>query len=153
MRQRWMPVGVLAAALFVINAVARLIVWKADIAKDAEQTKVGMITFGAIAVLCVGAAAWWAIRYPLDRVAADLLVAGGSAALLSVVLGPLFNGKPVFDGGIGIVLGQLVLYLALAGLGAGLGILGVIAVGRDWKTRAWKRHEEILNAKRNRSAR
>ncbi|MEV6526856.1 hypothetical protein AB0M43_33490 [Longispora sp. NPDC051575] len=150
MRQRWMPVAALAAALFVINAVARLIVWKADIAKDTEQTRIGMITFGAISVLCVAAAAWWALRYPLDRVAADLLAAGVTAAVLSVVLGPLFSGKPVFDGGFGMVLGQLVLYLALAGLGAGLGILGVIAVGRDWKTRAWKRHEESLNAKRNR---
>jgi hypothetical protein len=153
MRQRWVPVAVLAGLLFVINAVARLVVWGAGLVDQADQTRIGLITFAAIGAVCVGAAAWWAVRHPLSRAVGDLLVAGSVGCLLSVLVGPFFGGSRPFAAGVGFALAQVVQYMLLAVFGALVGVLAVTAFGRDWKTRVWKRQEAALKAKGHRASR
>ncbi|MBA3489270.1 MAG: hypothetical protein H0T78_06945 [Longispora sp.] len=153
MRQRWQPVAILAGILFAINAVARLIIWQANIADESNQTTIGFLAFIAIGLVFVAVSAWWAIRYPLSRVAGDLLVAGLAGCLLSVFVGPFFGGASPFAEGGGLVMVQIVQYLLLALLGTFLGVLGVIALGRDWKTRVWKQREAQLKKRTERSSR
>jgi hypothetical protein len=153
MRQRWLRVAALGGLLFAINAAARLFVWRTHIAGVTQQTRIGLIAFVAIGLVFAVAAGWWAVRYPLIRVVPDLLVAGLVGCLLSVLVGPFFSGsKPVAEG-ISFLFVQILQYLVLGALGATLGVLVVIAVGRDWKTRVWKQREATLRANRSRSKR
>ncbi|WP_018351567.1 hypothetical protein [Longispora albida] len=153
MKQRWMPVAAVAGLLFVINAASRLTVKLGEITEISGQDRVAMISFVAVALACAAAGAWWTMRYPMIRLAADLLVAITAGCLLSVFAGPLLTGSQPFSSGLGFLIGQTLQYLAVAGLGTGLGILAVIAFGQDWKAKAWKRHEAEMRDRRTRSKR
>lgn len=153
MKQRWTPVAVFAGALFAVNAVARLVVWGFGIAKESEQTRIGLIAFVAIGVVSAVAGAWWAARYPMPRVVGDLLVGGLAGCALAVLLGPFFGGSHPFAEGFRFFVGQVIQFLVLAVFGAFLGIGATVALGRDWKTKGWKRYEQTAKARPPRATR
>ncbi|WP_344133412.1 hypothetical protein [Luedemannella flava] len=142
MKNRWVPIGVLTVALFVINAAARLVTRLADIADEDAQTKLGLIAVAASAVVMVAAAAWWTVRHPAGRVVADLGAAGIVGALLTALIGPLVGGVGPFAGGLGNFVAQVLLFLGITAVGGLLGYLGVVALGRDWRSRGLKRYAE-----------
>ncbi len=69
MRQRWRVAGGLAGALFVVNMVARLIIWVGF--DDADTTAADRVSLGMFVVIGVGLAAVtfvWSRRRPAARV-------------------------------------------------------------------------------------
>jgi hypothetical protein len=152
-RPRWLPVALVALAMFAINAAARLISWKGGFAKDTEQMRIGYIAVAAVTVLVIGASAWWAVRHPLGRLVADLGGAALAAGLLAVLVGPFFGGSKPFAEGLAFFVGQILLFLGLAIVGMALGYAAVVAFGKDWKSRSLKRYEQNYRARPRRVVR
>src|SRR4051812_49953055 len=89
MKERWLPVGILAGILFLINFAGRLAVqfWAKD--DDHRQINIGLVAFTVIGVAMIGAAVYWIRRYPMQRAWGDLIAAIGVGGLAAVFLGPL----------------------------------------------------------------
>ncbi len=153
MRDRWVPVGVLAGALFAINAIARLVVWLTASGSAAKQTTIGLIAVFAVAAAMIVAAYWWAVRHPMPRVLGDLAVALAGGCLLSVLIGPFAGGSAPFREGSAFFIAEIWHYLLIGAGGAVLGLLIVIAVGRDHKSQALKRYAQSKLAKPRRVVR
>jgi hypothetical protein len=151
-RQRWLPVGLLAAGLFATNVVARVVV-RLVAHTEKSQTRIGLIAMIAVAVVMVGAAFWWARRHPIPRVLADLAVAVGVGCLLSVLIGPFAGGSAPLKEGVGFFVAQIVEYVVISAGGVLFGLLLVMAFGRDWKSQQWKRYAETVKSKPRRVAR
>ena len=150
MKDRWLPIGVLAGTLFAINIAARLVTRIGDFAKEDQQLRIGIISMIATGLILIGATVRWAVRYPLGRVVADLGAATGIACLLSVLIGPFVAGSKPFAGGLGFFVGQILLFALLSAAGIFFGFLGVVVVGKDYKSRGLKRYEQIYRAKPHR---
>jgi hypothetical protein len=154
MKERWLPVAVLAAVLFAVNAVGRVVVkLVASGHQDGRQTGIGLIAIVAVGVVMIGASYWWARRHPMPRVLADLVVAVGVACLLSVLVGPFVVGSRPLAEGSGLLIREIWVYLAISGGGAVFGLLLVMTAGQDWKSQAWKRYAEQARAKPRRAVR
>jgi len=152
-KERWLPVGLLAAGLFATNVIARVVVRLTAAKSATNQTRIGLIAIIAVAVVMIGAAFWWARRHPMPRVLADLAVAIGVACLLSVLIGPFASGSRPLKEGSGFFIAEIWHYLAIAAGGAVFGLLVVMALGLDWKSQAWKRYTESAKAKPRRAVR
>ncbi len=133
MKDRWLPVGVLAGVLFAINAVTRFIVWQLAPKNDTKQIALGFIGLGLVALVMAGAGYRWGRRYPMSRVGPDLAVAVAVACALTVLVGPFAGGTAPFKEGAGIFFGEIWHYLGFAGGGAILGLLVLMALGRDYR--------------------
>jgi hypothetical protein len=152
-KERWLPVGILAGALFVTNVIARIVVRLMAAKSATDQTRIGLVAVTAVAVVMIGAAYWWARRYPMSRVLGDLAVAIVVACGLSVLIGPYVAGSAPFKEGGAFFVGTVWRYLAIAAGGALLGLLFVMAAGQDWKSQGWKRYTEAARAKPRRAVR
>jgi hypothetical protein len=153
MRDRLQPVGVVAGALFLVNAIARFVVWRAAPKSDTKQIVIGLIVFGLVGVIMIGAAVWWGRRYPISRVAADLAVVILVSCLLSVLIGPFAGGSHPFKEGSGLFFAEVWRYIAYSAAGAVLGLLVLIALGLDYRSQALKRYAELRAAKPHRVVR
>jgi len=151
MKNRWVRVGLVALAIFLINALARLISNLTTSDAEAAQVAAGLsagekpvavIGVGAIVVLMAVAGAWWAVRYPFQRLFFDLGAAAIVGALLALLIGPFAGGSVPFDEGLGTFVGEFLQFLGLAALGGFLGFIAMIAFGKDWKSRGLRRYEE-----------
>ena len=142
MRDRWQPVGIIAGVLFLINAVVRFIAWQLAPKSDAKQVTFGLVGFGLVALVLAIAGYRWGRRYPMPRVGADLAVAISVACLLTVLVGPFAGGTVPFKEGAGLFFAEIWHYLAFAGGGAVLGLLVLMALGRDYRAEALKRYAE-----------
>jgi hypothetical protein len=89
----------------------------------------------------------------MARVAPDLAAAVAVACLLTVLVGPFAGGTVPFKEGVGLFFGEIWQYLAGAGGGAILGLLVLIALGRDYRSQALKRYAETRMAKPRRVVR
>jgi hypothetical protein len=147
MRERWQPVGILAAVLFAINAIVRLIVWQFGPKSDSKQIALGLVGLGLVALVMAGAGWRWGRRYPMSRVTPDLCVAIAVACLLTVLVGPFFGGTRPFKEGAGLFFAEIWHYLAFAGGGAVLGLLVLMALGKDYRAEALKRYASTRAAK------
>jgi MFS family permease len=153
MRQRWLPVGLVAAGVFAVNAVARIAV-RLFAAKDADaQTTIGLVALGVVAALLAAAGYRWAVRHPAGRLALDLGVAVLAGFVASVVLGPLLVGAVPFAEGTDLLVGEVWQFLLISAGAVGFGLLVAMALGRDWKSQAWKRYEESRRSKPRRVVR
>jgi hypothetical protein len=153
MKDRWLPVGLVAGALFVVNAVARLVVWQVAPKSDSTQITIGLILFGLVGLTMVGAAFWWGRRYPTPRVFADLAVVILASCLLSVLVGPFAGGSVPFKEGVGLFFGEVWRYLGYTAAGVVLGLLILMALGLDYRSQALKRYAEVRSAKPRRVVR
>ena len=141
MVRRWLRLGLLAFGIFAINAISRFATWKFKIVEESQQLTIGFIAVAVVALGLAVAAGWWAVRYPFSRLFADLGAAVGTGALLSLFIGPFAGGAKPFDEGLGFFVGQVLMFLGVAGVGVGLGYLGVVTLGKDWKSRGLLRYE------------
>jgi hypothetical protein len=153
MRDRWQPVGILAGVLFAINAVVRLIVWQFAPKSDTRQILLGFIGLGLVALVMAGAGWRWGRRYPMSRVTPDLSAAAVAACLLTVLVGPFLGGTRPFKEGAGLFFAEIWHYLAFAGGGAVLGLLVLMALGKDYRAEALKRYARTRAAKPRRVVR
>jgi hypothetical protein len=147
MKQRWLPVCALAGAIFVVNVIARLVVRLAAGSDDEKQVIIGLWALIAIGVVLIPVAFWWARRWPLPRVVGDILVAVVVACVLAVLIGPFVSGVAPFSQGVGLVFRQFFYFVAMSAGGVLLGLLAVMTVGQDYKSQAWKRYAERVQAK------
>lgn len=146
-RERWLPVVILMAALVAVNGVARFVVWQAEVADDDNQILIGLLATIVAALLCVPAGVRWAYRYRMSRVVADIGLAVVVAALLVVLVAPYFGGSTPLAEGFGFAVRQFLFYGGVMAFGAALGVLGIVTLGKDWKSRGWKRHEDQMRRK------
>jgi hypothetical protein len=152
-RKRWLPVGLLALGIFVVNGIARLVTWKGEFVTESEQMTIGFVAVTAVAVLLIGVSAWWAIRQPFARLLGDVAAAVGVGALLSLLIGPFLGGARPFAEGLGNFVGQVLLFLGVAAVGVFLGFAAVVALGQDWRSRSLRQYEQSYRAKPGRIVR
>jgi hypothetical protein len=153
MRDRWLPVGVLAGALFAINAIARFVVWLVASKSEAKQTLVGLIAVFAVAAAMIVAAYWWARRRPMPVAIGELSLALAIGCLLSVLVGPFAGGSAPFREGSAFFVAEIWHYLLIGAAGGVFGLLVVTALGRDYKSEALKRYARAALAKPRRVVR
>lgn len=147
MRQRWVVAAVLMMALFAINGIARLVVWQFGLVDDKDQILAGLLASVAAGLLSLYAGIRWTYLYRMPRVVADLGAAIGVAALLAVLLGPYLGGSTPLVEGFGFAFRQFVYFAGVMALGAAVGALVTIALGKDWKSRGWRYHEERIRSR------
>jgi len=153
MKERWLPIGVLAAALFAINVVARLVVRFAVDAGDSATDMVTLFMLAAVGLVCLGVATVWGRRRPFGRWVADLSAASLAGLLLSVFVGPFISSTTPFANGAGEFFKQIWQWAAFSGGGALLGFLIVTALGLDYRSQSLKRFAEAKLAKPRRVVR
>ncbi|MEU5723897.1 hypothetical protein [Micromonospora sp. NPDC047738] len=147
MRERWRAVGVLAAALFVVNVVARLLIKFAFPDNDTASDRVSLAMFLVIGLILAVLGFRWGADRPLGRLAGDLAAAVAVALALTVFVGPLLVGENPFGGGAGLFFAQIWLYLAATAAGVLVGYLSLTALGRDYRSQQLKRFAELKAAK------
>jgi phosphatidylserine synthase len=147
MNQRWRPIGILAAGLFVVNLIARLVVRFGAGKDDAKQITIGLWALIAVGAVLIPVAFWWAKRYPMSRVLGDLGLGVVVACVLAVVVGPLVSGTHPFSGGAELTFQQFFYFVAVSAGGSLIGVLAVMVVGKDYKSQSWKRYAERIQAK------
>jgi hypothetical protein len=135
-QQRWFPPAALAVGLFVVNAVARLIVRLGFDGDDAAESRATIIMFAVIGLVL---AVWTFVacqrRRPSDWLLPDLVFGAVGAMLLTVLVGPFVSGGQPFAGGAGHFFAQVWLYAGFAIVGTLLGYWIAVMLGRDYRSR------------------
>lgn len=153
MTQRWRRIGLLAGVVFVINVAGRLVVRIGSIEGADAQDRIALSAFLAIGLAMATFAIVWARRRPLGEVISELSGAGVIGGLLSLLVGPFVGGATPFEAGLNTFLAQAGLYLAYAGGGALVGMLLLIMLGLDYRSRSLARFAEEKLAKPHRPVR
>jgi hypothetical protein len=153
MRERWLPVGVLAGTLLGVNVIARLVVRLAVGKDDGQDVWIGAFALAAVGLVMLVAAIRWMRRYLTPRVCGELSVALAIGGVFSSVVGPFISSGKAFGNGFGGVLSELLTYLAVGVLGAFLGGLGIVIAGLDYKSQSWKRYADRIHARPRRVVR
>jgi len=152
-KDRWLPVGVLAAVLFAVNAAARLVA-RLGFNDDGEaQDRISLGMFVVIGLILAVMAFLWARRHPASRWIADIGAAVIVAMLLSIFVGPFISGDTPFEGGAGDFFAQIWLYCGFAIGGSLVGFLILVALGLDYRSQGLKRFAEAKRAKPRRVVR
>lgn len=153
MKERWLPVGVLAGVLFVVNVVARLVT-RFGFAEDVEMSdRISLGMFAVIGVILAVLAFVWGRRWPVERWAGDVAVAGLVAMALTIFVGPFISGSHPFADGAGSFFAQIWLYAGFAGGGVLVGYLVLVTTGLDYRSQSLKRFAELKQAKPRRVVR
>jgi len=140
--RRWRQVGVLAGVLLLLNAVSRLIVWLFASKNDHAQTVIGLIYAITVGLVMIYAGWYWAQRRLMPRVVGELTAAVLLGLVFSLILGPFAGGSAPFVEGGDLIYAEAWHYLLFAGVGAALGVLLAMMLGRDPKSRAYQRYAE-----------
>lgn len=153
MKDRWLPIGVLAGVLFAVNVAARLIA-RLGFNGDAEaEDRISLGMFVVIGLILATTAFVWGRRHPAGRWIADVGAAVLAAMLLTIFVGPFISGTTPFAGGAGEFFSQIWLYGGFAGGGALVGFLILTALGLDYRSQSLKRFAETKLAKPRRPVR
>ena len=150
--QRWAPAAILAAGLFVVNVIARLVIRLSD-ADDATQNRV---TIGMFAVIGLILAVVTFIRAQHRRPSTwlpEIAAATVTAMLLTILAGPFISGDTPFTGGAGDFFSQIWLYGGFAVVGVLLGYWTATALGRDYRSRSLTAYTQTKATKPRRPAR
>ncbi|MDG4769137.1 hypothetical protein [Solwaraspora sp. WMMD792] len=142
MRQRWLPVGVLAGVLFAANVVARLVVRFWFDADPQMQDRLSLAMFVVIGVVLGSVAFVWGRDRPVERWSGDVAAAILAALVLTVFVGPFINGDHPFSAGAGAFFSQVWLYGGFSIGGVLLGYLVLITLGWDHRSKSLERYAE-----------
>ena len=153
MKQRWLPVGVVAGGLFLVNLVARLVVRIGAGDDDKKQITIGLWALFAVGAVMIPVAFWYGRRHPTLRVVSDLGLAVVVACLLAVLIGPFVSGATPFGDGVELVFRQFLYFVGLSAIGAVLGMLALMTLGLDYRSQSWKRYIERTSTKPRRVVR
>jgi Na+/melibiose symporter-like transporter len=152
-KQRWVPIALLAVGLFAINVIARLIIrfgWRDS---DAAESRVSIVMF---AVIGVALAVVTFLRCQQRRPSQWLPEIGAGAVgamLLTILVGPFVSGAGPFASGAGNFFSQVWLYGGFAIVGTLLGYWIATALGRDYRSKALKAYSQTRAAKPRRVVR
>jgi prolipoprotein diacylglyceryltransferase len=138
MKQRWVSVAVLAAALFAINVVARLVTRLGFPDNETAENRVSIVMFAVIGLVLAVLAFRRAQRVPVGTWLPELVAAAVGGMLLTVLVGPFVSGDYPFSGGAGNFFSQIWLYGGFAIVGTLLGYWTATALGRDYRSKSLK---------------
>lgn len=153
MKERWLPIGVLAGVLFGINVVARLVARFAFADRTDLQDRLSLGMFVLIALILAALAFLQGQRRPLADWAGEMALAVLVAMALTVFLGPLVSGSYPFANGAGEFFSQIWFYAGFTAGGVVLGYLVLTALGRDYRSQSLKRYAEAKQSKPRRVVR
>jgi hypothetical protein len=153
MRQRWLRIGGLAAVLFAINVVARLVT-RLEFNGDVDRvTTVGLISMVVIGLVFAVLAFAWGRDRPAGVLVADLAGAATIGCALTIFIGPFISGEGPFSDGAGVFFAQIWQYGGFFGGGTLVGFLVLTALGLDYKSQHLRRIAETRLAKPRRPIR
>ncbi|WP_422771687.1 hypothetical protein ACN28C_00695 [Plantactinospora sp. WMMC1484] len=153
MKERWLPVGVLAGVLFGINVVARLVA-RFAFGDDTEmQDRISLGMFAAIGVVLATLAFVRGRRRPLPDWGGEMALAVLVAMVLTIFVGPFISGNQPFAAGAGAFFAQIWFYAGCALGGVLVGYLLLTAFGWDYRSQSLKRYAEAKQAKPRRVVR
>jgi len=146
-QQRWFPMAALAAGLFAINIVARLIVRFGFPDDDTAQNRASIVMFAVLGLVLAA----WAFRQAQARRFTEwlpeLVLGALGGMLLTVLIGPFISGGTPFEDGAGAFFSQIWLYAGCSILGTALGYWIAVLLGRDYRSRSLKAYEQAHAAK------
>lgn len=152
-RQRWLRIGILAAALFAVNLVGRLVIRLGSIEDVQTQQQVTVLTFAAIGLVMAVMAVLWARSRPAGPVVADLSAAMVAGGLLILLVGPFVSGTTPAAVGAGDSFNAAWQYVGFAAGGGLVGLLALIALGRDYTSRSLQQFADAKLTKPHRVVR
>jgi hypothetical protein len=136
MRQRWVQIALLGAALFAINVIARLVIRIGFHDDDTAQNRVSIVMFAVIGIVLAVVTFVRAQRVPPSSWLPELGVAAIAGMLLTILVGPFVSGDTPFEGGAGNFFSQVWLYGGFAIVGTLLGYWIATMLGRDYRSRS-----------------
>ena len=139
---RWVRVGLLALGILLVNAASRFITWKFHIVGESSLTKLDAVLIGLLAILVMGATAWWAVRYPFPRVFGDVGIAVLVGVLLCLTVAPVAGGQHPFADSLGTLVAEFVFFVGIIAIFAFLAFLGLVTLGKDWKSRGLRKYQQ-----------
>lgn len=152
MRDRWKPIVLLAAALFAVNAVARLVIrFGPSDAKVQDSIILGSLAVSGLFLAVVAFA--WGRHYPAGRWTSDAAIAILLSMAVNVLIGPFVSGNHPFSNGVGAFFTQIWMYAGFTAGGALIGYLLSVAFGLDYRSQSLKRYAETVKAKPRRVVR
>lgn len=153
MKDRWLPVGVLAGVLFAVNVVARLVARFGFDGDFETQDRVSLGMFAVIGVILAVLAFVWGRRSPVAQWSARIGAAVLAAMVLTIFVGPFISGSHPFANGAGEFFAQIWLYAGFALGGVLIGYLLLTALGLDHRSQQLRRYAETKLAKPRRVVR
>jgi FtsH-binding integral membrane protein len=138
MKQRWLPIAVLAAALFAINVVTRLIVRFGFEGNESAEGRASIAMFALIGLVLAVTVFVRSQRVPPSSWLPDLAVAAIGGLLLTILIGPFVSGDTPFESGAGAFFAQVWLYGGFAIAGSLLGYWIATALGLDHRSKSLK---------------
>ena len=136
MRQRWVQIASLAAALFAINVIARLVIRIGFNEDDTAQNRVSIIMFAVIGLVLATVTFFRSQRVPPSSWLPELAAAAIGGMLLTILVGPFVSGDSPFSGGAGNFFSQVWLYGGFAIVGTLLGYWLATMLGRDYRSKS-----------------
>jgi hypothetical protein len=136
MRQRWKSVALLAAGLFAINVIARLVIRIGFQENEAAENRVSIVMFAAIGIVLAIVTFVRAQRVPPSSWLPELAAAAIGGMLLTILVGPFVSGDSPFSGGAGNFFSQVWLYGGFAIVGTLLGYWVATMLGRDYRSKS-----------------
>ena len=136
MRQRWVSIALLAAGLFAINVIARLVIRIGFNDNETAQNRVSIVMFAVIGVVLAIITFVRAQRVPPSNWLPELGAAAIGGMLLTILVGPFVSGDGPFSAGAGNFFSQVWLYGGFAIVGTLLGYWIATALGRDYRSRS-----------------
>ena len=153
MRQRWVQIALLGAALFAINVIARLVIRIGFHDDDTAQNRVSIVMFAVIGIVLAVVTFVRAQRVPPSSWLPELGVAAIAGMLLTILVGPFVSGDTPFEGGAGNFFSQVWLYGGFAIVGTLLGYWIATMLGRDYRSRSLAAFARAKTAKPRRVVR
>lgn len=153
MRQRWVPVAVLAAVLFAINVVTRLVVRLGFEGSDTAENRASLIMFAVIGLVLAGVVFVRCREVLPSRWLPDVITAAVAAMLLTILVGPFVSGDTPFTNGAGAFFSQVWLYGGFSILGSLLGYWIATALAVDYRSKSLKAFAEAKLTKPRRIVR
>ena len=150
---RWVRVGLLALGILLVNMASRFITWKFKIVDESQLTKLDAVLIGLLAVLVMGATAWWAVRYPFPRVFGDVGLAVLLGVLLCLTIAPIAGGQHPFTEPLGTLVAEFVLFTGIIAIFGFLAFGAVVMLGKDWKSRSLRRYQQNYAKRPHRTVR
>lgn len=136
MRQRWVRIALLAAGLFAVNVVARLVIRIGFPSDDTAQTRATIVMFAVIGVVLAVVTFVRAQRVPPSAWLPQLGAAALGGMLLTILIGPFVSGGGPFSSGAGNFFSQVWLYSGFAIVGTLLGYWIATMLGRDYRSKS-----------------
>jgi hypothetical protein len=153
MRRRWLAVAELAAVLFAINVVTRLVVRFGFDSRDTAENNATMVMFALIGVVLAVVTFLRSRMVPPATWLPEITVAALTAMLLTILVGPFISGNTPFDGGAGNFFSQVWLYGGFAIVGTLLGYWTATALGVDHRSKLLHAYARAKMAKPRRVVR